>query len=124
MSVSRTRTLSVMCPRVCAGVYVGRLTILAWLLSCGCVYRQAMLVYVANDDTMDILCDSKLHRLSVQFRAAILDGLQKAGHRPGVSRWVRQVLLGTRGHALTSLKCLVDDGGDIRTWCCVGAAAS
>ena len=60
---------------------------------------------------------SRRCRCRCRCRASLVDGLQKLGprYRAQRQRWVRDVLLGTRGYELTLLKGYMDDGGDYHT---------
>jgi len=75
---------------------------------------------------MQVLCEEKVEGLNTDFRAALLDGIQKAGAGGSSGRWIHSIVTRTHGVELTRLKSLIDDGGDIRAsamWWCVGSGS-
>jgi hypothetical protein len=61
---------------------------------------------------LKLLTKGRLAALSVEARAAVLDGLARGSTDALAEVAIRDVFLGTTGRELTRLKCLVDEGGD------------
>lgn len=82
-----------------------------------CAINVPALLEVAGRPTCHLLVGTRLPDLCTVSRAALVDGLQKLGlrYRPQRQKWVRDVIVATKGMELTHFKAFIDDGGDYHT---------
>ena len=66
-----------------------------------------------KDALYRLLSRDRLPDISIRNRATLITAVQLGTTDSSAERFVRDILVGTKGAELTALKCAIDDGGDV-----------